>query len=392
MGLRLWFSVVLVTQVFTLGLLTTIVQAEPVIESMAFEREGGAASLVIGTGEEIGFDAFTLSNPRRLVIDFAEGNFGNAFAAPRGIDARYGFFQPDRPRLVIDLGRPLGISQAYIGDRRDGPAIIVELQPVSEEAFEEASGWPDEAIWTPQPSTPPAPDGRIVVVLDPGHGGIDPGASVDGLVEKEIVLRIGRQIAEAIGETKEFRPILTRDDDSYVPLRERVRIAQRAGANVLISLHADTLENGKATGLSAYTLSEKGTDQAADAFAERENRADVLAGADLVGETDQMTRLLLDLSQRATAPESDRLAEAILASVSKKFKLLRTRPHRQAAFVVLKSPNIPSVLIELGFLSSAEDRKRLQSDEYGKAIAEALVEGLELWRDNADPAFTAPRR
>lgn len=361
----------------------------PLIETMALELEGGGARLVIGMERDLGFEAFLLTNPRRLVIDFDEGVFGPDFMVPEGIVARYGFFQPGRPRIVVDLGRPLGIAQAFLGD---GPTLKVDLTPVEDAAFEAASGWPAGSAWVPQPRVPVAADGRLIVALDPGHGGIDPGASFEDLVEKEIVLRIGRVIAAKIDQTPGFKSVLTREDDSFVPLRQRIRFAMEAGANVMISLHADSLEDGGAEGVSVYTLSNQGTDQAADAFAERENRADVLAGANLVGETDQVTRLLLELSQRASAPESDRLAKAILEAIGQEFQLLRTRPHREAAFFVLKSPDLPSVLIELGFLSSEEDRKRLQSEDYAEAIAEAVIAGLKSWKEAADPAYTAPRR
>ncbi|MEM9043208.1 MAG: N-acetylmuramoyl-L-alanine amidase [Pseudomonadota bacterium] len=379
----LCFCVMLVMQNFAAA------SEAPMIQSFDVEREGGGARLVISLERDVGFDVFLLSNPRRLVVDFQAGKFGAGFGVPEGIKARYGYFQPGQPRIVIDVGRPLGVASAFIGD---GPVLNIDLTPVTQEAFEAASGWPAGAEWVPQPRAVVRADGDLIVALDPGHGGIDPGASYEGLIEKEIVLRIAKVIATRVNATPGLRAVMTREDDRFIPLRERIRIASDVGANVMISLHADSLEEGGAKGVSVYTLSNEGTDQAAEAFAERENRADILAGADLIGETDQVAKLLLELSQRATAPESDRLADAILAAVGKEFQLLQTRPHRKAAFVVLKSPDIPSVLVELGFLSSEEDRKRLQSDEYAEAIAEAVVEGLKSWQATADPAFTAPRR
>jgi N-acetylmuramoyl-L-alanine amidase len=159
----------------------------------------------------------------------------------------------------------------------------------------------------------------------------------------------------------------------------------------MISLHADVLEQGRARGVSAYTLSEKGTDEAADALAARENRSDVLAGADLGGETDELTRLLVELAQRGTRHESARLARLVLERVGERSELLRSRPHREAGFRVLKAPDMPSILLELGFMDDPEDRRRLGDPAWLARTARAVADGVAAWRSAASPGFVAPR-
>ncbi len=238
---------------------------------------------------------------------------------------------------------------------------------------------------------PRAAPGDVIVAIDPGHGGIDPGAQESGLVEKDVVLAFARALAAAIESRPGFRAYLTRDEDSFVPLAERVARAHRAGANLMVSVHADVLERGRARGLSAYTLSEQGTDDAAEALAARENRSDVLAGADLGGEADDLTRLLVELAQRGTQDESGKLAGAVIASVAKGAAVLHTRPHRQANFRVLKAPDMPSILLELGFLDDPEDRARLSDPAQLAATAKAVAAGIAHWREQASPGFLTPR-
>jgi N-acetylmuramoyl-L-alanine amidase len=188
-----------------------------------------------------------------------------------------------------------------------------------------------------------------------------------------------------------FQAALTRRDDRFVPLRGRVRMAHAAGAHLMLSLHTDTLESGEAEGASLYTLSREGTDDAADAFAERENRADILAGADLSGAEDDVTRLLIALARRGTEAESVKLAETLVDALRGTTRLLDTRPHRRGNFFVLKAPDLPSVLIELGFLSSPADRARLADPDWNARMADALAQGVADWAKLASPGFLAPR-
>jgi len=234
--------------------------------------------------------------------------------------------------------------------------------------------------------------GEIVVAIDAGHGGIDPGASAEGVTEKQIVLKFARRLAAEIDQVAGLRAFLIRDDDSFLTLTQRIRRARDGGANLIVSLHADSTEEGRATGAHVYTLSRDGTDEAAVELAERENRADVIGGVDLAGESDDLAALLIDFAQRGTADETEKLATAILAAMAGKVKLLWTEPHRRANFRVLKAPEIPSILVELGYLSNIEDRARMASKEWQNRMAIALTEGIRGWTTIASDGFLAPKK
>lgn len=345
------------------------------------------------------FALFTLANPDRLVIDFPSLEWSvpeeQHQAIPFIQSIRYGLFRQDRARVVMDLSEPVSIERAFtVPERGNEPGrLVVDLAPTSREAFDARAGLPEQARW--YGDAPPVPaaarKGGIIVAIDPGHGGIDPGATFGKMKEKSIVLAFAKELAAQVNAQPGMTAYLTRDQDVYVPLAERVARAHIARANVMLSIHADSVVTGTAHGLSLYTLSAKGSDQAANALAERENRADVIAGADLGGESDELTMLLVELAQRGTKEESLKLASAMLGSLQDKVELLRTRPHRQAGFRVLKAPDIPSLLVELGFLDSPRDRKRLADPEWHIKTASALVDGINAWRKEASPGFLTPR-
>jgi len=233
---------------------------------------------------------------------------------------------------------------------------------------------------------------EVLIAIDPGHGGIDPGAASGGLVEKTVVLDFALRLAAAISATPGLEAVLLRDDDTFMTLSQRIRQARRLGARVIVSLHADTTGEGIAEGAHLYTLSREGTDEAAVELAERENRADVIGGVDLAGESDDLAALLVDLAQRGTTAESEKLAKSVLAALSGKVALLSTRPHRRANFRILKAPEIPSILVELGYMSNAQDRERLASESWNASMAAALAEGILRWSRVASPGFLAPKQ
>ncbi|MEM7189299.1 MAG: N-acetylmuramoyl-L-alanine amidase [Pseudomonadota bacterium] len=346
------------------------------------------------------FTLFMLNEPDRLVIDFPLLDWqapDNVFdGTPYLAQVRYGLFQRDRSRIVVDLTEPLVVERAFtqVARGNEPGRLIIDLAPTRREAFDETAGWPEQARWRGEaPILPDLPgDGAILVAIDPGHGGIDPGTSFGKLTEKKIVLDFARRLAERVNAMDGYAAYLIRDRDEFVPLAERVARAHRVGANLLLSIHVDSVASGLASGVSAYTLSTTGTDDAADALAARENRADILAGADLGGETDELTRLLVELAQRGTQVESIKLADALIASLGKSVKLIKSRPHRQAGFRVLKAPDIPSVLLELGFLDNPADRRRLTDPEWLERAAEAMAKGVSQWSRVASPGFLKPRR
>lgn len=367
----------------------------PVVSGMSYGVHQDRVRVILDVSAEPAFAAFTLSDPDRLVIDLPELVWEIPVAdqegpAPYVKEIRYGLFRRDRARIVMDLTRPVRVERIFTQPPRGNePArLVVDLSPESRAAFNARSGSPEKARW--QDDTPverAGPAGDVIVAIDPGHGGIDPGATAGKLVEKEIVLEFAKVLAAEIDRRPGFAPFLIREADEFVPLAQRVARAHAAGANLLISIHADAVESGIANGLSVYTLSEKGSDDAAEALAARENRADVIAGADLGGETDDLTRLLVELAQRGTQVESIKLAQAIVGSLGEGLELLRTRPMRQASFRVLKAPDLPSILLELGFLNSKRDQKRLSDPEWRKTAARAVADGIEAWAGKASPGF-----
>ncbi len=215
-----------------------------------------------------------------------------------------------------------------------------------------------------------------LIVIDPGHGGVDPGATgVSGVREKTLMLAQARELKRRLEATGRFRVVLTRSRDVFVRLRKRIAVARGAGADLFISLHADTIANPKVRGGSIYTLSERASDKEAAALAARENKADMIAGVDLAGQNADVVNILIDLAQRNSMNESAIFAKILTAELSKTMRLLR-RTHRFAGFAVLKAPDIPSVLVELGYLSNPVDERNLRLTRHRAKIAQAFVRAV----------------
>ncbi|MEM1384559.1 MAG: N-acetylmuramoyl-L-alanine amidase [Pseudomonadota bacterium] len=231
----------------------------------------------------------------------------------------------------------------------------------------------------------------VVIALDPGHGGGDPGAIAGGVLEKDLVLSFAQALARSVDRKPGLSAMLTRSDDSFVPLAERVRRARWAGAHVLISIHADALANGEASGVSVYSLSPAAAVETAKLLVEKAPRSDVIAGAALAGQGDDIAHLLVDLAQRSTLHETQRLADAVLDGLQARTDLLPTRPHRRAGFRVLMAPEMPSILVELGFLSTDQDRERLTSKAWQRRAAEGLATGVASWAATAPIALLTPK-
>ncbi|MCF8481403.1 MAG: N-acetylmuramoyl-L-alanine amidase [Rhodospirillum sp.] len=228
-----------------------------------------------------------------------------------------------------------------------------------------------------KPTQSVAPPRRPVIVLDPGHGGRDPGAiGLTGVHEKDITLNMARDLRKALEATGRYKVVMTRDRDSAIHLRERVARGRHAGADLFISLHADALRDPGVRGLSVYTLSENASDDEAAQLAERENKADILLGMDLSHESPDVANILIDLAQRETKNKSVRFANALISQLPADVKKLgKTR--RYAGFAVLKAPDVPSVLVEMGFLSNRSDEKLLRTNGYRVKLAAALVRSVD---------------
>ena len=352
---------------------------------------GEAVELTLSITQGVPYRIFTLDHPRRLVLDFNEldwtGLKVDAFdASDRIASVRTGLFQAGWSRMVLDLASPLRLDLAGLDTSDHAAAILrVRLLPASDQDFAAAAGVPPELrTGRPEPLDLPEPKRRqtgaqpLMVVIDPGHGGIDPGAEAGDIVEADLMLTFARELQETLLRAGGFKVVLTRTEDVFVPLETRISIARRAAADVFLSLHADALLEGRATGATIYTLSEDASDIASQRLAERHDRADLLAGVDLSGQGDVVAGVLMDLARTETAPRADMLADMLVEGLSKTTRLHK-RPRLSAGFSVLKAPDIPSALIELGFLSSPRDLARITDPDWRKGAAEAIRDALRTW-------------
>jgi N-acetylmuramoyl-L-alanine amidase len=236
----------------------------------------------------------------------------------------------------------------------------------------------------PAPGEPPGlprrdKGSRPTIVIDPGHGGVDPGTiGVGGIFEKNITMAVAKELKRQLEQTGRYRVVLTRERDIFVPLRERVARARDANADLFISLHADSIHDPSVRGLSIYTLSDKASDHEAERLADEENRADALAGVDLGNENDEVAAILINLAQRNTMNESKHLASLLLHQLSERTDLLQP-PSRQAGLAVLTAPDVPAVLIEMGYLSNRDEALKLQSAEHRKELAAAILRGVDAF-------------
>ncbi|MEP2027897.1 MAG: N-acetylmuramoyl-L-alanine amidase [Paracoccaceae bacterium] len=352
----------------------------------------GEVQIDLHLSQGVPYRVYTLDGPRRLVVDFQEVDWGglkpdSLLQSTRIEDLRVGAFRPGWSRMVADLTAPLIVQTVDLAiDNENGQAhLTVVLAPGDDAAFALASGAPVDARWDlPPPADLPAPasrpaDAPLMVVIDPGHGGVDPGAERNGAVEKELMLILARELREALLRGGDFDVAMTRDKDVFISLQERIAIAHQAGADVFLSLHADSLSEGQAKGATVYTLSQEATDAATAGLAERHNRADVLAGVDLSGTDDEVTGILLELARQETQPRTEALARALVDGIAKAGVAMNSRPLRRAGFSVLKAADIPSILIEVGFLSNDSDVENLNDPEWRASIVSGIREGLNVW-------------
>ena len=339
---------------------------------------GGATQVTLALSQPVPWRLFTVDGPPRLVMDFRTLTLAGAVDGAAGLVAGVatGRSEDGWSRMVLTLNGPAAVDEAGLATAPDGSARLrVRLAPTDAESF--------AAEATPLPKPPeaePAPrEGRPVVVLDPGHGGIDPGAEEGGLSEKTLMLMLARELREALLRKGGFEVVLTRDADRFVSLEARVALAHEAAADVFVSLHADALSDARARGASVYTLSDTASDAASAALAERHDRADLLSGVDLSDSDDVVAGVLMDLARQETQPRAEALARTLLEVFDAQDIPVLGRPLRHAGFSVLKAADIPSVLVETGFLSHARDRRNLSDPEWRAGLVAALVDGLARW-------------
>ena len=370
--------------------LSALARLDPAESRVTAQAE--ATEITLGLSQPVPYRAYLLGEPPRLVMDFREVDFAGQRPEVLALDGlieavRWGRFRPGWSRLVAELSGPARLVEAV--EETEGMAgaarIRVRLEPVSADAFAPRSGASDSALWDlPQPAVTDPPHRRqmgerpLFVVLDPGHGGIDPGAEVDGLQEADIVLRFARELKEGLRRAG-VEVLMTREEDVFVPLETRITVARAAGADLFLSLHADTVLEGQATGATVYLLDEQAEDSASQKLAERHDRADLLAGVDLEGHDDEVATILMDLARTETQPRATRLGQVLAGAIKSEGLKMHRHPVQGAAFSVLKSPDIPSALLELGFMSSEADRKRLLDPDWRARMVRAIVAGVQSW-------------
>lgn len=337
------------------------------------------------------------TSPRRLILDFADLTWARAPALPlpgAGLISDQHCLPADGGgvRCLLALAAPVRVRDVfYLPATSSVPfRFVLDLEEADDAAFEELVSHPVRAelqsdpvpatLSVPLPPHRPRPD-RPLIAIDAGHGGADPGAiGVSGIFEKGVTLAVALRLRAVLEATGRYDVFLTREGDEYLRLRERVRLARMAGADLFISLHADSLEHDHVLrGASVYTLSDTASSQEAALLAARENRADALVDVALDPDDDMMASILIDLSQRLTRNESSMLAELMVTHLGEATLLMPHQTHRQAGFAVLKAPDVPSVLIEMGYLSNAEDEALLASDEHQAALAEAMARAIESY-------------
>ncbi|MGE5537230.1 MAG: N-acetylmuramoyl-L-alanine amidase [Gemmatimonas sp.] len=337
--------------------------------------------------------ATALSGPDRVVIELPSTGWAGGSAPSgvgKGLVTGYTIGAPERGRVrvVLDLSGPGVVRKAFTvpPDANAPNRFVVDIEPAPAGA---SAGAQVVAVQAPRASTPPAtkvgivppppkrPDTRRLIVVDAGHGGVDPGTiGVSGTHEKMVTLAAARELKAVLEASGRYRVLLTRDDDTFIRLRERVARARGAGAELFISLHADSIGDRSHRGASVYTLSEVASDKEAEALAAKENKADLIGGLDLSNESPEVANILLDLAQRETMNYSARFATGLVAELDKAAKV-NVNPHRYAGFAVLKSPDVPSVLIEMGYLSNLQDERALRDPRQRKRMAEAILHACD---------------
>ena len=357
-------------------------------------RLGGDAKqtrFVVDLSRKIDIAAFTLADPYRVVIDLPQITFKlppHAGEQGRGLVKafRYGLIMQGGSRIVLDVSGPVRVEKAFTLAAVDGqPArLVLDLVATDRQSFLRNIEVQNHATpHIPVQRSAVAPDNdkdpRPLVVIDPGHGGPDSGTKgLDGQDEKDVVLAFGLKLRQALERSGKYRVAMTREDDTFVPLTERVRFARQLKASLFISIHADSVprSEGFAEGASVYTLSDHASDAEAGQLAETENKSDIIAGVDLSAEPDDVANILIDLAQRETKTFSLQFAQTLIGDI-KPVAPLHIHPVKSAGFIVLKAPDVPSVLVELGYMSTRRDLKNLTSADWQAHTAAAIARAVD---------------
>lgn len=384
-----------VLAVLALACLTAAAFAEgtPVASDGRVVGDDNRTRFVLDLTDEVDLSAFTLAEPYRVVVDLPEIDFrlpAGTGTTGRGLvsDWRYGQFAAGRSRIVLDVTGPVKIDKAFVlPSVENQPArLVLDLLKTSAAAFDEdqrksqlARDTANEAPVQKGDQLPP-PDRskreKPLLVIDPGHGGVDSGTvSASGVMEKDIVLAFAKKLQERLERTGKVAVLLTRTDDTFLPLAARVQFGRDHAADLFLSIHADSEHVGSVRGATVYTLSDKASDQEAAALAAKENASDLIAGLDLQQEADDVTDILVDLTRRETRNFSASFAGGLVGDLASATRMIKN-PRRSAGFQVLRAHDVPSVLLEIGYLSNDQDEKLLTSDEWRLRVADAVTQAV----------------
>jgi N-acetylmuramoyl-L-alanine amidase len=375
----------------------------PIASEVRLAGDTKQTRFVLDLDRAISFRVFALADPYRLVVDIPQVSFqlapGTGTAGRGLIKAfRYGLVMPGGSRIVFDLTGPAKVAKSYVLDAANGQPsrLVLELEEVDRTSFVQSLGAesrpelrPAIADATDKPvvteavvaaKSVAAPDLRPVIVIDPGHGGIDNGTMAGGESEKGLVLGFGLALRDRIEKSGKYRVVMTRTDDTFIPLAERVRIAHNQSAALFVSIHADALPRGEgdAQGATIYTLSDRASDAEAERLAEAENKADAIGGVNLTEEPTDVADILIDLAQRETRTFSNRFARLLMGEMKNNVRMHK-HPLKSAGFRVLKAPDVPSVLIELGYVSNKGDLEHLVSESWRSRTVGSMAQAIDAF-------------
>jgi N-acetylmuramoyl-L-alanine amidase len=377
--------------------LPAVADSIPVASEVRLGGDDKQTRFVVDLDRKLDVAAFTLADPYRVVVDLPQVNFKlpeKAGEHGRGLIKafRYGLIMRGGSRIVLDTKGPVRVDKVFSLAAAEGqPArLVLDLSSTDRESYLRNITMQDRTLHSSSGKVVSVPgeaegDPRPLIVIDPGHGGIDSGTkSFSGQDEKDIVLAFGLTLRDKLEKTGKYRVVMTRSDDTFIPLDERVRFARAHKASLFVSIHADSIprSEGQAEGASVYTLSPHASDAEAARLAEVENKSDVIAGVDLSSEPNDVANILIDLAQRETKVFSQQFATDLVGEL-KSTTPLHIHPIKAAGFIVLKSPDVPSVLVELGYMSTKGDLVHLMSADWRARTADSMVRSVN--------SFFAPR-
>lgn len=353
--------------------------------------DGSRTRFILDLSRSVPIAPFTLADPYRVVVDLPQVEFRlppKAGESGRGLVKafRFGTVMPGASRIVLDAAAPVRIDKSFMLEPMDGQPgrLVLDLVAVDRETFlrnlvaERKSRQGEGRAPPERQAAATAADPRPVVVIDPGHGGLDSGtAGANGQTEKGLVLEFAHELRAKLEKSGKYRVVMTRTDDSFISLSERVHIARASKAALFISIHADAIprRDSETRGATVYTVSERASGKEAGRLAEAENRADAIAGVDLSSEPGEVADILIDLAQRETKSFSTRFAHLLVGELKSAVRLHK-HPLQSAGFKVLKAPDVPSVLVELGYVSSQADLKLMSSDLWRRRAADSIAQAV----------------